>query len=169
MFVAYTVYLTEAYMMCLVKLYITRRVYDHIRRYAIYYSFWKVSTLNSYSLISAFLLLKLPKAILFAGPCEAMTLSISRDASDADFDDIVHALVDNDMAKAVVMFVNEDNCKRLLQAVIRHNQTDNLWFLASDSWGAKIHPVTGQEAAATDAVTILPKRHVIEGNYMHVT
>ncbi|XP_060064901.1 metabotropic glutamate receptor 8-like [Ylistrum balloti] len=94
--------------------------------------------------------------------CIAQRLSISRDSTDEDFDTTVMKLIGNDRAKAVVMFVNEDNSKRLLQALMRSNRSDTLWFLASDSWGAKVHPVFGQEVAAVDAVTILPKRHVIE-------
>ncbi|XP_021344940.1 metabotropic glutamate receptor 4-like, partial [Mizuhopecten yessoensis] len=94
--------------------------------------------------------------------CIAQRLSISRDSTDDDFDNTVMKLIGNDRAKAVVMFVNEDNSKRLLRALMRSNRSDTLWFLASDSWGAKVHPVFGQEVAAVDAVTILPKRHVIE-------
>jgi len=66
-------------------------------------------------------------------------------------------------AKVVVMFVNEDNAKHLLESVMLVNRTTELWFLASDSWGAKIHPVFGQEPAAEGAVTLLPKRSDIEG------
>lgn len=99
----------------------------------------------------------------FTDICIAQSLSISRDSTDEDFDDIVVKLTGNDQAKAVVMFVNEDNSKRLLQALMRSNHSETLWFLASDSWGAKVHPVFGQEVAAVDAVTILPKRRVIKG------
>lgn len=59
--------------------------------------------------------------------------------------------------------MNEDNAKHLLEAVMKSNRTSELWFLASDSWGAKVHPVYGQEQAAEGAVTLLPKRSDIKG------
>lgn len=76
---------------------------------------------------------------------------------------MVDELLNIEKAKVVVMFVNEDNAKHLLESVMLVNRTTELWFLASDSWGAKIHPVFGQEAAAEGAVTLLPKRSDIEG------
>ena len=63
------------------------------------------------------------------------------------------------------MFVNEDNAKHLLEAMMKANKTSEFWFLASDSWGAKIHPVFGQEQAAEGAVTLLPKRSDITGKF----
>ena len=39
----------------------------------------------------------------------------------------------------------------------------DFYWLASDSWGAKIHPVEGQEEAAEGAVTILPQRKILAG------
>ena len=46
-----------------------------------------------------------------------------------------------------VMFANEDNSRRFVKALVRMNRTQDLKLLASDSWGAKIHPVYGQEEA----------------------
>ena len=63
------------------------------------------------------------------------------------------------------MFVNEDNCRKLLKTLKRSNSSTELTFLASDSWGAKIHPVYGHELVAEGAVTLLPKRRVIEGKF----
>jgi len=67
-------------------------------------------------------------------------------------------------ARAVIMFVNGDNCRRLLATLRCFNVTTDVTFLASDSWGAKIHPVYGQEILAEGTVSLLPKRRVIEGN-----
>lgn len=61
------------------------------------------------------------------------------------------------------MFVNEDNSRDILSALVKLNRTTELMFLASDSWGAKIHPVYDQEFAAEGAVTLLPKRQVVKG------
>jgi len=90
-------------------------------------------------------------------------------------------------AKLVVMFVNEDNCRQLINATIVNELTDlfywlasdaifrqlgvtihtvlqsgdTLYWLASDSWGAKRVPVDKQEWAAEGTVTILPTRQVV--------
>ena len=93
-----------------------------------------------------------------------MSLKIPRSTDESTFRSIVkELLVPKNTAKVVVMFVNEDNCKRLLKALLEVNRTSELYFLASDSWGAKIHPVFQQEVAAEGAVTILPKRQRIKG------
>ena len=102
--------------------------------------------------------------IFFSGICIAKSLKISRLATDEEFDEIIRQLLDGHKARAVVMFVNEDNCRKLLKTLKRSNSSTELTFLASDSWGAKIHPVYGQELVAEGAVTLLPKRRVIKGN-----
>lgn len=90
-------------------------------------------------------------------------MTILRDDADSRIEQLVLELLKNERAKVVVMFANEDNAKRVLKALLKVNTTSELTFLASDSWGAKIHPVKGQETAAEGAVTLLPKRHVIKG------
>lgn len=90
-------------------------------------------------------------------------MTILRDDADSRIEQLVLELLKNERAKVVVMFANEDNAKRVLKALLTVNTTSELTFLASDSWGAKIHPVKGQETAAEGAVTLLPKRHVIKG------
>lgn len=89
---------------------------------------------------------------------------ISRDPTKDLFKETVDDLFKIKKAKVIVMFVNEDNAKHLLEAVMHANKTSELWFLASDSWGAKVHPVVGQEQAAEGAITLLPKRSDIRGN-----
>lgn len=90
-------------------------------------------------------------------------MTILRDDTDSRIEQLVLELLKNERAKVVVMFANEDNAKRVLKALLKINTTSEFTFLASDSWGAKIHPVKGQETAAEGAVTLLPKRHVIKG------
>ncbi|XP_048738559.1 metabotropic glutamate receptor 6-like [Ostrea edulis] len=97
-----------------------------------------------------------------AGICVAQSLTILRDDTDSRIEQLVLDLLKNERAKVVVMFANEDNAKRVLKALLKVNKTSELTFLASDSWGAKIHPVKGQEMAAEGAVTLLPTRHVIK-------
>ena len=65
-------------------------------------------------------------------------------------------------AKVVVLFVNEDNCRQLINATIVNHMTDLFYWLASDSWGAKRVPVDKQEWAAEGTVTILPQRQVVQ-------
>ena len=72
-------------------------------------------------------------------------------------------------AKVVVMFVNEDNCRKLINATIAKQMTELFYFLASDSWGAKRVPVDKQEWAAEGTVTILPQRQVVHGLSVHIT
>ncbi|CAG2215483.1 GRM8 [Mytilus edulis] len=93
-----------------------------------------------------------------SGICIAKSFVISRDPTKDLFKETVDDLFKIKKAKVIVMFVNEDNAKHLLEAVMHANKTSELWFLASDSWGAKVHPVVGQEKAAEGAITLLPKR-----------
>ena len=51
----------------------------------------------------------------------------------------------------------------MLGATVRKGVAGKFYWIGSDSWGAKIHPVRDQEWAAEGAITILPKRNNIEG------
>ncbi|XP_059157921.1 metabotropic glutamate receptor 7-like [Physella acuta] len=62
-----------------------------------------------------------------------------------------------------MMFANEDNSRRVVRAISDLNKTESVYLLASDSWGAKVHPVYRQEPEAEGTVTILPTRRPIEG------
>lgn len=53
--------------------------------------------------------------------------------------------------------------RKLLSATVRRGKTGYFYWIGSDSWGAKIHPVRHQEWAAEGAITILPKRSSLEG------
>ena len=66
--------------------------------------------------------------------------------------------------RVVVLFVNEDNSKRLVNASKRFGGSRRFVWLASDSWGSKLVPVKGQERAAVGTITILPQRQVLRGN-----
>lgn len=117
-----------------------------------------------------------------AGICIAITEKILRNSHTEDFDRIIEKLLQKAQARAVVLFVDEDNtrlggkkdwclvcylyssCRKLLQATIRANRTGHFLWIGSDSWGAKVHPVRDQEYAAEGAITILPHRNAIRGN-----
>ncbi|XP_070193852.1 metabotropic glutamate receptor 7-like [Littorina saxatilis] len=98
------------------------------------------------------------------GVCIAESKIIPRNAEDADYESIIKALLDRgNPAKVGVMFANEDNSKHFVAALARLNRTHDLKLLASDSWGAKIHPVEDQEEAAVGTITILVKRKDVKG------
>uniref|UniRef100_A0AAY4BHI3 G-protein coupled receptors family 3 profile domain-containing protein n=1 Tax=Denticeps clupeoides TaxID=299321 RepID=A0AAY4BHI3_9TELE len=92
------------------------------------------------------------------GPCIAQSLKIPREPKPGEFDKILLRLMETSNARAVIMFANEDDIRRILDAAKRHNQTGHFLWVGSDSWGSKISPVIQQESVAEGAVTILPKR-----------
>ncbi|XP_035827782.1 metabotropic glutamate receptor 8 [Aplysia californica] len=100
-----------------------------------------------------------------SGLCISRTESIPRGADDAKVLSMVENLFKGgeNNANAIIMFANEDNSRRVVKAIKTLNMTDQIHLLASDSWGAKVHPVQKQEAEAVGTVTILPKRSVIPG------
>lgn len=97
------------------------------------------------------------------GICVATSAKIMRNAKTEDFDRIVQQLANKTQARGVIMFVDEDNIRKLLQATIRANKTNYFYFIGSDSWGAKVHPVRDQEFAAVNTITVLPHRTNLDG------
>lgn len=97
------------------------------------------------------------------GICVAVSEKILRNSKTEDFDRIIEHLIQKPQARVVVMFVDEDNVRKLLQATIRANRTGHFYFIASDSWGAKVYPVRDQEFAAVNTITVLPSRTNLAG------
>jgi hypothetical protein len=58
--------------------------------------------------------------------------------------------------------------RKLLSATVRQGRSGHFYWIGSDSWGAKIHPVRHQEWAAEGAITILPKRSSLPGTRLKV-
>lgn len=98
------------------------------------------------------------KAASDVGICVAISEKILRNSKEEDFDRIIERLYSKKQARAVVMFVDEDNVRKLLRASIRSNKTGHFYWIASDSWGAKSYPVRDQEFAAVNTISILPHR-----------
>ena len=98
--------------------------------------------------------------------CIARSLKIPREVKPDTFANIMLELLEYSRARVVVLFVNEDNCRRLIAASVKLNRTNAFIWLASDSWGAKVVPVDRQEWAAEGAITILPQRKVVKGMYV---
>ncbi|CAB1345751.1 unnamed protein product, partial [Coregonus sp. 'balchen'] len=96
------------------------------------------------------------------GVCIAQSLKIPREPKPGEFDKIIMRLLETSNARAVIMFANEDDIRRILDAAKHNNQTGHFLWVGSDSWGSKISPVIGQELVAEGAVTILPKRASVD-------
>ncbi|XP_069575255.1 metabotropic glutamate receptor 8-like [Brachyistius frenatus] len=96
------------------------------------------------------------------GVCIAQSLKIPREPRPGEFDKIILRLVETPNARAVIMFANEDDIRRILDAAKRNNLTGHFLWVGSDSWGSKISPVVQQERVAEGAVTILPKRASVD-------
>ncbi|XP_067349412.1 glutamate receptor, metabotropic 8b isoform X2 [Channa argus] len=96
------------------------------------------------------------------GVCIAQSLKIPREPRPGEFDKIVLRLLETSNARAVIMFANEDDIRRILDAAKRHNLTGHFLWVGSDSWGSKSSPVVQQERVAEGAVTILPKRASVD-------
>ncbi|KYN16204.1 Metabotropic glutamate receptor 7 [Trachymyrmex cornetzi] len=94
--------------------------------------------------------------------CVAVSEKILRNSKTEDFDRIIERLSSKHNARGVIIFVDEDNIRKLLQATIRANRTGHFMWVGSDSWGAKVHPVRDQEFAAEGAITILPYRNALK-------
>ncbi|KAI4875057.1 hypothetical protein NFI96_010053 [Prochilodus magdalenae] len=97
------------------------------------------------------------------GLCIAQSIKIPREPRPGEFDKIIKRLMETSNARGVIIFANEDDIKRVLEAAKRANLTGHFLFVGSDSWGAKSAPILNQEDVAEGAVTILPKRASIEG------
>uniref|UniRef100_A0A8C2EET2 Glutamate receptor, metabotropic 6b n=1 Tax=Cyprinus carpio TaxID=7962 RepID=A0A8C2EET2_CYPCA len=98
-----------------------------------------------------------------AGLCIAQSIKIPREPREGEFDKVIKRLMETSNARGVIIFANEDDIKRVLEAAKRANLTGHFLFVGSDSWGAKNSPILNLEDVAEGAVTILPKRASIEG------
>ncbi|CAJ1085690.1 glutamate receptor%2C metabotropic 6a [Xyrichtys novacula] len=97
------------------------------------------------------------------GVCIAQSVKIPREPTAGEFDKIIKRLMETSNARGVIIFANEDDIKRVLEAAKRANLTGHFLFVGSDSWGAKSSPITELEDVAEGAVTVLPKRASIDG------
>ncbi|XP_047227809.1 glutamate receptor, metabotropic 6a [Girardinichthys multiradiatus] len=97
------------------------------------------------------------------GVCIAQSVKIPREPTAGEFDKIIKRLMETSNARGVIIFANEDDIKRVLEAAKLANLTGHFLFVGSDSWGAKSSPIAELEDVAEGAVTILPKRASIDG------
>ncbi|XP_069489617.1 metabotropic glutamate receptor 4 isoform X2 [Ambystoma mexicanum] len=97
------------------------------------------------------------------GVCVAQSVKIPREPKAGEYDKIILRLLETPNARAVIIFANEDDIRKVLEAAKRANQTGHFVWVGSDSWGSKISPVLNQEEVAEGSVTILPKRVSVRG------
>ncbi|XP_078679462.1 metabotropic glutamate receptor 8-like [Branchiostoma floridae x Branchiostoma belcheri] len=95
------------------------------------------------------------------GVCIAASEKIDRHASDETFEDIIEYLGKTPKARAVIVFADEDDLRKLIAAAKRLGVDRHLLWVGSDSWGTKVTPVEGQEETAEGAITILFKSKTI--------
>uniref|UniRef100_A0A6Q2YML2 G-protein coupled receptors family 3 profile domain-containing protein n=1 Tax=Esox lucius TaxID=8010 RepID=A0A6Q2YML2_ESOLU len=93
------------------------------------------------------------------GVCIAQSLKIPREPKPGEFDKLILRLLETSNARAVIMFANEDDIRRILDAAKRLNQTGHFLWVGSDSWGSKISPVVQQERVAEGGTATLPSRY----------
>ncbi|XP_026092161.1 metabotropic glutamate receptor 7 isoform X2 [Carassius auratus] len=97
------------------------------------------------------------------GLCIAQSLKIPHDHKQADFDKIIRQLLDTPRARAVIIFAYDEDIRGILNATKRADQVGHFLWIGSDSWGAKNSTIQGLEDAAMGAITILPKRAIVQG------
>ncbi|XP_064258320.1 metabotropic glutamate receptor 6-like [Passer domesticus] len=97
------------------------------------------------------------------GLCIAQSIKIPREPKPGEFAKVIGRLMETSTARGVVLFANEDDIRRVLEAATLANLSGHFSWVGSDSWGAKMAPVQGLEDAAHGAITILPKRASVPG------
>ncbi|KAF4014282.1 hypothetical protein G4228_006710 [Cervus hanglu yarkandensis] len=97
------------------------------------------------------------------GVCIAQSIKIPREPKPGEFNKVIKRLMETPNARGIIIFANEDDIRRVLEAARQANLTGHFLWVGSDSWGAKISPVLNLEDVAVGAITILPKRASIDG------
>ncbi len=100
------------------------------------------------------------------GICFGKQLKIKTNEADykSHYEEIISAFRQDSRTKVVVLFVSDQNVKKFLNelhSTAKNYQVNELYFLASDSWGTKSTVVDGAGAnLSLGAITLLPKREV---------
>ncbi|XP_010000623.1 PREDICTED: metabotropic glutamate receptor 6-like, partial [Chaetura pelagica] len=97
------------------------------------------------------------------GLCIAQSIKIPREPRPGEFGKVIGRLMETSTARGVVIFANEDDIRRVLEAATLANLSGHFSWVGSDSWGAKMAPVAGLEEVALGAITILPNRASVPG------
>ncbi|KAI4803004.1 hypothetical protein KUCAC02_006567, partial [Chaenocephalus aceratus] len=94
------------------------------------------------------------------GVCIAQSLKIPREPRTGEFDKIIRRLLETSNARAVIMFANEDDIRRVLDAAKRNNQTGHFLWVGSDSWGSKSHLFSARRKWPKEPSPFSPKEHL---------
>ncbi|XP_012306941.2 metabotropic glutamate receptor 6 isoform X3 [Aotus nancymaae] len=97
------------------------------------------------------------------GVCIAQSIKIPREPKPGEFNKVIRRLMETPNARGIIIFANEDDIRRVLEAARQANLTGHFLWVGSDSWGAKASPILSLEDVAVGAITILPKRASIDG------
>ncbi|XP_035146690.3 metabotropic glutamate receptor 6 isoform X2 [Callithrix jacchus] len=97
------------------------------------------------------------------GVCIAQSIKIPREPKPGEFNKLIRRLMETPNARGIIIFANEDDIRRVLEAARQANLTGHFLWVGSDSWGAKTSPILSLEDVAIGAITILPKRASIDG------
>ncbi|XP_003461681.2 metabotropic glutamate receptor 6 [Cavia porcellus] len=97
------------------------------------------------------------------GVCIAQSIKIPREPRPGEFNKVIKRLMETPNARGIIIFANEDDIRRVLEATRQANLTGHFLWVGSDSWGSKISPILSLEDVAVGAITILPKRASIDG------
>ncbi|XP_027627238.1 metabotropic glutamate receptor 6 [Tupaia chinensis] len=105
------------------------------------------------------------------GVCIAQSIKIPREPKPGEFNKVIKRLMETPNARGIIIFANEDDIRRVLEAARQANLTGHFLWVGSDSWGAKTAPILSLEEVAVGAledvavgaITILPKRASIDG------
>ncbi|XP_019516930.1 PREDICTED: metabotropic glutamate receptor 6 isoform X6 [Hipposideros armiger] len=104
-----------------------------------------------------------PRSLQRGGVCIAQSIKIPREPKPGEFNKVIRRLMETPNARGIIIFANEDDIRRVLEAARLANLTGHFLWVGSDSWGAKTAPILNLEDVAMGAVTILPKRASING------
>ncbi len=97
--------------------------------------------------------------------CIAASYTLSQTASEDYVEGILNDMYKEKNARAVVMFLQDHNIRKLLDKVSKLNMTGHFLWVASDSWGTKKESINSNDLAAEGAITFLPKSYeIIEFN-----
>ncbi|XP_069931090.1 metabotropic glutamate receptor 6 isoform X4 [Oryctolagus cuniculus] len=97
------------------------------------------------------------------GVCIAQSIKIPREPKPGEFNKVIKRLMETPNARGIIIFANEDDIRRVLEATRQANLTGHFLWVGSDSWGSKTSPILSLEDVAVGAITILPKRASIDG------
>ncbi|GAB6033506.1 hypothetical protein CHUAL_013385 [Chamberlinius hualienensis] len=95
--------------------------------------------------------------------CIAIAEKVPRTVDRNTYEQILKNLQKKPTAKGVILFLNSDDARGILEAIQRNKMKEPFTYIASDGWGSQAKLVEGVEDAADGAFTVeLESRHIPE-------